>query len=371
MWHRDRASWRTCALVVVTVVVTIAPAGRQARSEANALASETPQQVVPTVAASADLPGDQTGKQAASATPRSGKQAQAGLSKMGVLPAFAPVRATLEPRVREAYERAELRASESWPRCRLRWTLLAAIGAVESANGAHTAGSIVLIESGRVLPLVIGPVLDSTAGTMAVRDTDGGALDGDTVWDHAVGPMQFLPSTWARLGRDANGDGRADPHSIDDAALTAATYVCAGERDLSVAAELDAAIYSYNRSDSYVAAVRAHMNRFDLEFGYVSASGDPHALTTEKPGSSVADAPGRTTSTTSTTTSVGPTSTTTSVGPTSTSRPTPTTTMPRPSTPVAPTTTTSRTPVVTTTVVPPTSTTTATTTTTAPALDHP
>ena len=63
----------------------------------------------------------------------------------------------------------------------------------------------------------------STAnGFAAIADTDGGALDGDARWDHAVGPMQFIPSTWQLAGRDGNGDGTADPFNIDDAALSAA-----------------------------------------------------------------------------------------------------------------------------------------------------
>ena len=46
--------------------------------------------------------------------------------------------------------------------------------------------------------------------------------------DRAVGPMQFLPASWARYGADGNGDGVRDPHQLDDAALAAAAYLCAG-----------------------------------------------------------------------------------------------------------------------------------------------
>ena len=38
-----------------------------------------------------------------------------------------------------------------------------------------------------------------------------GRLDGDDTWDRAVGPMQFIPSTWAWSGRDGDGDGVAQP----------------------------------------------------------------------------------------------------------------------------------------------------------------
>ncbi|MDN4645902.1 lytic transglycosylase domain-containing protein, partial [Arthrobacter sp. PsM3] len=82
---------------------------------------------------------------------------------------------------------------------------------------------------------IVGPSLNG-AGLAAIADTDAGVLDGDARWDHAVGPMQFIPSTWNLAGRDGNGDGTADPFNIDDAALSAATYLCAHGRDLSTAA---------------------------------------------------------------------------------------------------------------------------------------
>ncbi|MEV5463672.1 lytic murein transglycosylase, partial [Streptomyces cellulosae] len=90
-----------------------------------------------------------------------------------------------------------------------------------------------------------------------IRDTDGGAHDGDTAYDRAVGPMQFIPSTWARWGADGNGDGRTDPNNVFDAALAAGRYLCAGGRDLSVPAELDRAILGYNHSTAYLRTVRA------------------------------------------------------------------------------------------------------------------
>ncbi|WP_447407116.1 lytic murein transglycosylase, partial [Clostridium perfringens] len=70
-----------------------------------------------------------------------------------------------------------------------------------------------------------GPALDGD-GVAAIADTDGGRWDGDTLWDRAVGPMQFIPDTWSRWGADGNGDGAADPNQIDDAALATARYLC-------------------------------------------------------------------------------------------------------------------------------------------------
>src|SRR4051812_32360449 len=67
----------------------------------------------------------------------------------------------------------------------------------------------------------------------------------------AVGWMQFMPSTWARWGTDANGDGVADPDNPTDAIFSAARYLvgCGGQFDIA------RAVYCYNHSDSYVSDV--------------------------------------------------------------------------------------------------------------------
>jgi hypothetical protein len=134
--------------------------------------------------------------------------------------------------------------------CHLPVTLLAAIGEVESSSLRGRS----LDARHDVVPPVIGPALSGN-GFAAIRDTDGGRLDGDPVWDHAVGPMQFIPGTWRAWGADGNGDGVADPQNIEDATLTAARYLCAGGRDLSRAADLAQAVLSYNGSQRYLATV--------------------------------------------------------------------------------------------------------------------
>ncbi|MFC9912800.1 lytic murein transglycosylase [Streptomyces sp. NPDC127197] len=151
-----------------------------------------------------------------------------------------------------AYRRAETRLAHSAPGCRLRWQLLAAIGQVESGQ----AGGGRVDADGTTLTPIRGPRLDGV-GFALIRDSDGGAYDGDAVYDRAVGPMQFIPSTWAVWGVDGNGDGRADPHNVFDAALAAGHYLCAGGRDLSVPGDLDAAILGYNHSRAYLRTVRA------------------------------------------------------------------------------------------------------------------
>ncbi|WP_030859592.1 lytic transglycosylase domain-containing protein [Streptomyces sp. NRRL S-37] len=153
--------------------------------------------------------------------------------------------------VLRAYRAAEASVRATDPGCRLPWELLAAIGRVES--GQARGGAV--DRNGTTLGRITGPPLDGR-GFALIRDTDGGAHDGDTVYDRAVGPMQFLPSTWARWGADGNGDGRADPDNVFDAALAAGHYLCAGDRDLGRAADLDRAILSYNHSSAYLRLVR-------------------------------------------------------------------------------------------------------------------
>ncbi|MCX0247244.1 lytic transglycosylase domain-containing protein [Streptomyces drozdowiczii] len=149
-----------------------------------------------------------------------------------------------------AYRKAEATMGRNDPGCRLPWQLLAAIGKVESG---HAAGGRV-DRNGTTVSPILGPVLDG-AGFANIADTDGGAYDGDATYDRAVGPMQFIPSTWAHWGRDGNGDGRRDPNNVYDAALAAGAYLCAGTRDLSIPSDLNRAILSYNHSETYLRTV--------------------------------------------------------------------------------------------------------------------
>ena len=155
----------------------------------------------------------------------------------------------------QAYVDAAEAAAEAEPPCAISWSLLAAIGKVESDHGRH--GSSQLDPAGRATPPIIGIPLDGTNNTAAIRDTDGGQLDGDPVWDRAVGPMQFIPSTWSRWGRDGDGDDRADPQDIHDVARSAAAYLCHSSLDLTDPLAARAAVLSYNRSSAYVDEVLA------------------------------------------------------------------------------------------------------------------
>ncbi|MFE5024081.1 lytic transglycosylase [Streptomyces sp. NPDC056656] len=152
--------------------------------------------------------------------------------------------------VLDAYKKAEAELATTKPGCNLPWQLLAAIGKVES--GQARGGNV--DANGTTLKPILGPVLDGN-GFARITDTDNGVYDGDTTHDRAVGPMQFIPSTWAWSGRDGNGDGKKDPNNIYDAALAAGHYLCRGDRDLSQSGGLNAAILSYNHSQEYLNTV--------------------------------------------------------------------------------------------------------------------
>ncbi|MFI8196108.1 lytic murein transglycosylase [Streptomyces sp. NPDC085942] len=168
------------------------------------------------------------------------------------LPAAGSAEAGIPATILAAYKQAEQTVATTDPACRLPWQLLAAIGKVES--GQARGGRV--DANGTATPRILGPALNGQ-GFALIKDTDGGAYDGDAVHDRAVGPMQFIPSTWASWGQDANGDGRKDPNNIYDAALAAGRYLCANDRDLAVGAELDQAVLSYNRSREYLNTVRS------------------------------------------------------------------------------------------------------------------
>jgi hypothetical protein len=117
----------------------------------------------------------------------------------------------------------------------LSWSILAAIGKVESDHGRAR------------LPGV-------RAG-----------------WNHAgaAGPMQFgigkgpAGNAWARFGRDYDHDGRSSVYDPGDAIPAAARYLC----DAGAPRRLDAALYAYNPSLSYVAKVKAIARRYTAQGG--------------------------------------------------------------------------------------------------------
>jgi hypothetical protein len=161
----------------------------------------------------------------------------------------------------EAYALASVRLAREQPACHLGWTTLAGIGAIESGHG--TNGGSRLDADGNTSRPIIGPPLDGSSGTARIpSDAQSEKWHGDTEWDRAVGPMQFIPSTWRRWGSDGNDDGDEDPNNIIDATYAAGRYLCASGRDLRTGEGWTQAIFSYNHSEEYVRNVVARANSY-------------------------------------------------------------------------------------------------------------
>ena len=123
----------------------------------------------------------------------------------------------------------------------LPWTILAAIGSVESSHGRASAPGV----------------------------SSGANFAG------AMGPMQFLAETWAAYGVDADGNGAADVYHPTDAVLGAANYLCrSGAGDPSTLAK---AIWAYNHADWYVADVLSRAAAYGIA-GLGTAPADVAAL---------------------------------------------------------------------------------------------
>ncbi|WP_281390660.1 lytic murein transglycosylase [Nocardioides mesophilus] len=159
-----------------------------------------------------------------------------------------------------AYQRAAQVIDSADRSCHIGWQLIAAIGRVESDHGRY--GGNTLSDEGVSTPGIYGIPLDGSHGTQKIGDSDGGRFDDDAVFDRAVGPMQFIPSTWRVVGVDGDGDGVRDPQDIDDAALATAVYLCSGEEDLATPAGQRSAVYRYNHSQEYVDLVLAIMEAY-------------------------------------------------------------------------------------------------------------
>ena len=164
-----------------------------------------------------------------------------------------------------AYQRAEAVINAADTSCELPWQLIAAIGRVESDHGRF--GGNVLSDDGVAEPGIYGIALNGRNNTQRITDTDAGQYDSDEKYDRAVGPMQFIPSTWTVVGVDGDNDGKRNPQDIDDAALATAVYLCSGDDDLSAEKGQRASVYRYNHSNDYVDLVLSIMQAYmDGEF---------------------------------------------------------------------------------------------------------
>lgn len=153
----------------------------------------------------------------------------------------------------EAYGYAARVAEAVNPECHLAWTTLAGIGMAESHHGTYRGALIG--PNGDVSPPIRGVRLDGTNGNLEILDQQASA-DGDPVYARAMGPMQFIPETWRLYGVDANNDGVISPDNFDDAALSAAGYLCFRGKDMATARGWMNALQAYNHSELYARTVR-------------------------------------------------------------------------------------------------------------------
>jgi hypothetical protein len=172
-------------------------------------------------------------------------------------PVLASAISGVQPVAVAAYIEA---AAAAPPGCKITPSLIAAIGAVESGHGTF-GDSQPDPATGKVNPPIRGPRLDGIEFA-EIRDTDDGQLDGDPIYDRAVGPMQFIPSTWAHYA-----DPSDDPQNLFDAAKNTGRLLCAVAeaegRPVTDPAVERAAILSYNYSDDYVRTVQQFKADFD------------------------------------------------------------------------------------------------------------
>jgi hypothetical protein len=139
-----------------------------------------------------------------------------------------PVTSAAPPRRRQISSYLQLFQASAAKYCpQMSWTVLAAIGQIESADGQN-----------------MGP---SSAG--------------------ALGPMQFLPSTWAAWGISGFGlPGPPDIMNPFDAVPSAARMLCADGASSGTQAGLRQAIFAYNHADWYVNEVLALAGRYAAEY---------------------------------------------------------------------------------------------------------
>lgn len=154
----------------------------------------------------------------------------------------------------EAYGYAARVAEVENPNCHMPWPTLAAMGQIESHHGTYRRAK--LAPNGDVRPRIRGVRLDGSGGTLRIVESDQRHLADDDGVVRAMGPMQFIPETWRLYGVDANNDGKVDVDNIDDAALSAAGYLCWTGKDLATARGWITALHAYNDSSVYARAVR-------------------------------------------------------------------------------------------------------------------
>lgn len=182
------------------------------------------------------------------AVPRAPASLHVAAGALSATPAaaiYAPGTLGIPKTALAAYRNAERQMSVSEPECGISWNLLAGIGRIESGHANGGATDV----HGTVVQPIYGPSLDGSLPGNEVIVANSTA--GKVVYARAMGPMQFLPGTWARYASDGDGDGKADPQNVYDAALAAARYLCTGGLNLREQSQVLTAILRYNNSMAY------------------------------------------------------------------------------------------------------------------------
>ncbi len=209
--HRGGMCIAVAALMPVPSVMAGEPAS-QAPSGASSWSTDAYVQTVPSVPFAMDPPpapktvGNADG-------PHQGQRRTASGSDGRRAKTHAVIKASQHERIAEisantsydvplaalnAYRNAASTVASRYPSCHLSWGVIAAIGQVESNHGRF--GGAAVLSNGKTVPTIVGLQLNGH-GVAAIHDTDNGVLDGDKVWDRAVGPMQFIPEHLGRHGR--------------------------------------------------------------------------------------------------------------------------------------------------------------------------
>lgn len=91
-----------------------------------------------------------------------------------------------------------------------------------------------------------------------------GLGEGDIPMEDLTDPAVI--EKYGGYGVDANGDGKADPHNIEDAIFSTANYISSHGASTG---EVEHAIFEYNRSEKYVKDVLFYFNKYeDQKFDY-------------------------------------------------------------------------------------------------------
>ena len=172
-----------------------------------------------------------------------------------------------------AYVRAQNTLAMEAPSCGIHWSQLAGIGGVESSHG-HFGGSTLDVNGQATVDIyglqlngddLSGSADDDLLRLSRITDTDDGLLDGDRIFDRAVGPMQFIPTTWFLYEPDGNDDGEADPQNVYDAALASARYLCDAPGSMITTDGEQRGYFVYNQSEEYARRVTRTGRRYHVQ----------------------------------------------------------------------------------------------------------